>query len=482
MTASAPEVTIGNQVTYAVSLSNAGPSTATGVTLTDPLFAGATFVSATTSQGTASYDGTTGTVTVSLGDLAALVVAQIQITVIPTVAGSTVNTATAQANETDANPGDNSASTTVDVVTPPGDFVFDQSTYTVNETAGSATITIDRVGGFQGVATVIFSTIPGGVGTPNVDYIPITEVVTFGQGETQKTVSVAVLENPHDNHDETVNLQLSNPTGGAGLGVQTTATLVIRDTDADVTGPTVSDVRLIGPANAVTGFVVIFSEGLNPSTATNKNNYTIIGPGGHAVPVGSVFYDPVTFTVLVTPAIPLKANTFYLLDLNGSRPGAITDLTGNPLNSLLNVTPGSDFASFYARGTKLTYADEHGSIVTMQIVGGGVLDLSRLLNGKANRLQVVGAVPHHTIITGSIKPRSTTTTIGSIIGLGKFGAIKTLLYTPPFYSNVPAFPTPASVNPPAVDVILPPAPKKTIHPRGPQIRSVHATAVAHMHS
>lgn len=57
-TVDTPAATLGQNVTFTLTLSNAGPATATGVQVTERLPAGLTFVSATPSQGT--YDNTTG--------------------------------------------------------------------------------------------------------------------------------------------------------------------------------------------------------------------------------------------------------------------------------------------------------------------------------------------------------------------------------------------------------------------------------------
>ena len=59
-------VAVGQQLTYTVGVSNAGPSSATGITVTDTLPAGVTFNSATPSQGSCSQSA--GTVTCSLGN------------------------------------------------------------------------------------------------------------------------------------------------------------------------------------------------------------------------------------------------------------------------------------------------------------------------------------------------------------------------------------------------------------------------------
>ncbi len=99
--------TVGSPLTYTITIANAGPSTATGVNVTDTLAAGLSFVSATSSQGTFMHPG--NTLIFNLGSLAKDATATITIIVTPTAPGSFDNTATVTAIEGDANGGDNSA-------------------------------------------------------------------------------------------------------------------------------------------------------------------------------------------------------------------------------------------------------------------------------------------------------------------------------------------------------------------------------------
>jgi uncharacterized repeat protein (TIGR01451 family) len=103
--ASNPTPAADGPVSYTLTLSNNGPSPATGVTITDPLPSGLTFVSATPSQGICNTSGQT--VTCNLGTLAAGGTAVVSITadVAASAAGATLqNTATASANEPIAQP------------------------------------------------------------------------------------------------------------------------------------------------------------------------------------------------------------------------------------------------------------------------------------------------------------------------------------------------------------------------------------------
>jgi uncharacterized repeat protein (TIGR01451 family) len=110
-----------------------------------------------------------------------------------------------------------------------GDFAFNSASYSINENGGSATITIIRTGASTGTATVLFSTSNGTASSS--DYAPVSQTLTFNDGETSKTVSVSVIDDTLSEPDETVNLTLSNAGGTGELGVPSTSVLTILNDD-----------------------------------------------------------------------------------------------------------------------------------------------------------------------------------------------------------------------------------------------------------
>ena len=114
----------------------------------------------------------------------------------------------------------------------PGALQFSATTYSVSEGGASVTITVTRTGGSDGAVSVNYATSNGSA-TSGDDYTAASGTLNFANGDTTgKTFSVPVIEDAAFEGDETVNLTLSNPTGGATLGGTAAAVLTITDNEA----------------------------------------------------------------------------------------------------------------------------------------------------------------------------------------------------------------------------------------------------------
>ena len=118
----------------------------------------------------------------------------------------------------------------------PGTLQFSAANYPAPET-GAITITVNRTGGSDGSVTVNYATgngtATGGANcsTAGVDYVSTNGTLTFGMGVTSQTFNVTICPDSLDEANETINLTLSNATGGATIGTQSTATITIADDD-----------------------------------------------------------------------------------------------------------------------------------------------------------------------------------------------------------------------------------------------------------
>jgi hypothetical protein len=110
---------------------------------------------------------------------------------------------------------------------PAGTLQFSSATY-VSQEGNTVTITVTRTGGSAGTVTVDY-TVGGGTATAGVDYVATNGTLTFLDGQTSATFTIDVTADPTSEGNETVQLTLSNPTGGASLGTPSQATLTITE-------------------------------------------------------------------------------------------------------------------------------------------------------------------------------------------------------------------------------------------------------------
>lgn len=114
-----------------------------------------------------------------------------------------------------------------------GQIRFVAANYTVDEddSSGRATITVERINGSVGTVTVNYAT-NGGTATVGTDYTAASGTLTFNDGDTgPKTFTIPITNDLWIEGNETINLTLSNPIGGATLGNRSTAVLTIIDDD-----------------------------------------------------------------------------------------------------------------------------------------------------------------------------------------------------------------------------------------------------------
>jgi len=119
----------------------------------------------------------------------------------------------------------------------PGSLRFSNASYSVSESNGSATINVQRVGGDDGAVSVQYATANGSAQAGS-DYTASSGTLNWADNDgTSKSFTVPILDDEEDEANETVQLTLSNPGGGAALGSPSAATLTIQDDDAPTGSP-----------------------------------------------------------------------------------------------------------------------------------------------------------------------------------------------------------------------------------------------------
>lgn len=111
-----------------------------------------------------------------------------------------------------------------------GSLRFSSASYQVNEQGTNAVVTVQRVNGFTGVISVNFATSDG-TAKAGVKYVAASQTLAFADGETTKTILIGIINNELVEGDQSINLTLTKPTGGAALGSPSTASIYIADDD-----------------------------------------------------------------------------------------------------------------------------------------------------------------------------------------------------------------------------------------------------------
>jgi hypothetical protein len=115
-----------------------------------------------------------------------------------------------------------------------GILSFSSAAYSAGEGDGSVTITVSRAGGSAGAVSVDYAT-GNGSATAGSDYTAASGTLDWADGDgADKTFAVNIADDGSIEGDETFSVALTNPTGGAVLGTQSSSVVTIVDNDLEV--------------------------------------------------------------------------------------------------------------------------------------------------------------------------------------------------------------------------------------------------------
>jgi len=215
----------GNDITYSVTLRNAGPSDAFNASLVDTLPPGTTFVSVNQTLGPPFNCLTPpGSINCTIASFASgdTAVFTIVLHVSPSATGSIVNPATAGSTTADLVPG-NTTSTSTAVVNPPATDVSLSKTVVFSPTTAIYTITVTNIGSFAAFGTVVTDPLP-----PGTALTSSSASQGSCSGTTTVTCSLGTIA-AGNSATITLNVNLTQPNGT----ITNTATVTIENGDTN---------------------------------------------------------------------------------------------------------------------------------------------------------------------------------------------------------------------------------------------------------
>ncbi|MBI4324350.1 MAG: hypothetical protein HY674_03725, partial [Chloroflexi bacterium] len=255
-----------------------------------------------------------------------------------------------------------------------GTLSFSAPAYTINENDGSATITVTRSGGDNGAVSVDYAT-EDGTALDGADYTGRTGTLSFLSGQTSKTFTIPIREDTAIEPDETVQLRLFNPAGGAVLGAPATTQLEIIDNDFAAGRVRFSGANFDVAENGGTAAISVRRAGGNAGVLSVQyatSDGTALLPFDYLETAGVLNWNDgdsstKVFTVQINNDGLVEGDeTIGLALFNPSISGAL----GNVTNATLTIVD-DDFYGEVAFNSAEYLADENGGSVTLIVTRRG---------------------------------------------------------------------------------------------------------------
>jgi uncharacterized repeat protein (TIGR01451 family) len=203
MMAAPATVVASSNITYTLTVTNFGPSSASGVVVSDPLPAGTALVNATPSNGTVTNSA--GVVLWNVGSLAKDAKATLTLVVQANGLGTITNSATVTTATADPNPDDDTASVVTTVIVPTADLALGLADSPDPVLTGyhlTYTLTVTNLGPATAPGVMVVDTLPPTVSFvsawPSNNYTVVGRVVTFlnlgNVGSNQQVTAVIVVK------------------------------------------------------------------------------------------------------------------------------------------------------------------------------------------------------------------------------------------------------------------------------------------------
>jgi hypothetical protein len=283
---------------------------------------GAASVAYKTTNGTAvggtDFTATSGTLKWTAGDAAAKTFSVAVSNASPFSGSKTFNIALSGATvATLGSPGTATVRINGDAQVAVGSIQLSASSYSVAQSSGSLTVTVNRTGGSSGAVSVAYETANGSA-MAGTDYTPASGTLQWGDGNAAaKTFSVPVSNAAAFSGSKTFSVAISSPTGGATLSNPSTATATLNGSGTSGSSGGVKWMYLNGVQTLAGDFT-------GSGETTNYQNSTTSGYNGGTKDILITSSVPYGYFIPYWASnyqLPNPGYTYLLLSIKPSRTG-----------------------------------------------------------------------------------------------------------------------------------------------------------------
>ncbi|MCY7348642.1 MAG: FxLYD domain-containing protein, partial [Pyrinomonadaceae bacterium] len=274
-----------------------------------------------------------------------------------------------------------------------GTLALSAATYTVaeNVAGGTVTVTVNRTSGSDGAVGATYAltngTATGGATcAAGVDFVNTGGTVSFAAGATTQTFTVAICNDTIFEGNETFNVTLSAPTGGATLGTPATAVVTINDDEmaqpgmlqlsaatysVGEAGPTATiTVTRTGGTDGAVGATYALTNGTATGGTTCAAGVDFVNTGGTVSFTGGQASQ--TFTVAICNDTVLEGSETFNVTLSAPTGGAIL---GTPVTAVVTIIDDEVAQNGTLQFNPATYSvGEAGGTVVLTVTRTGGTD------------------------------------------------------------------------------------------------------------
>jgi polyhydroxybutyrate depolymerase len=225
---------------------------------------------------------------------------------------------------------------------------FSATTYSVAEYAGAVTLIVQRTDAVDTVVSVSYASTNLSA-TPDLDYVNATGTLQFDAGVTNQSLVFTILNDGLVEPAETFQVMLSNPTGGAVLGIRSTATVRINDNDRGIQ-PELASYYVNEDVGAITVRILRRDDGNSPVTVEYATtNLTAVAGQDYLDVGGTLTFAPGdTFKRVTIPILndaARESSETFRITLRNPSGGAV--LGTNP-SAIVTITDADEAVQFQA--------------------------------------------------------------------------------------------------------------------------------------